>query len=149
MKDFVQPGNVHLKGPSSVAQGCSILEPSGPITVVVEFEAVEINGAKCFLDMCPVKAASEAKLALSQPCHPHLTTPLMRWTLFKCFLRSVAEAKLAPHTVPQGIIHWQAREVGGADTADNRALVSLSAPSDIGVGVGGVGRCVDSIGVGG
>lgn len=64
-------------------------------------------------------------------------------------MRSVAEAKLAPQTVPHGMIHWQERDVAGAERADKSALVSVNGPSGIEVGVGGVGIGVESSEVGG
>lgn len=156
MNDLVQPGKVHLKRPSLllvvVTVGCDVVVawPSGPIIVVVVVVLVVevVSGARCFFEMCPVRAASEAKLALSQDCQLHLVTPLIRWIVFRCFLRSVVEAKLAPQTVPQGMIHWHAREVEGAEMADRRALVSVSGPSGGEVGVGGVGMGVESMDAG-
>lgn len=137
MNDFGQPGNVHLKGPSWWMCVCCWVEV---LFDEVEVEEVVVRrGARCFLEMCPVRAASEAKSAESQSCQLHLVTPLVRWRAFKCFLRSVPVAKLAPQTVPQGMIHWQAREVLGAFTAKSRSDVVLKASLGGSVEVIGLG----------
>lgn len=47
------------------------------------------------------------------------------------------------------MIHWQERDVAGAERADKSALVSVNGPSGIEVGVGGVGIGVESSEVGG
>src|SRR6201999_2333408 len=88
--------------------------------------AEEVNmEARGFFEMCPVKAASEAKSAESQSCQWHFVTPLTRWTDFRCLFRSVPVAKEAPQTVPHGMSHWHEREVLGADTAERRSCVSF------------------------
>ena len=79
--------------------------------------------ARCFLDMWPVSAASEAKSAAAQSCQWHLVTPLTRCTDFTCFLRSVPVAKEAPQTVPHGMSHLHDRDVLEAVTAERRSLV--------------------------
>lgn len=160
MKLFVQPGNVHLKGPPSQV---AALRPETVDTEVLadevedEFCSEEAEeeaaaaaaaaaasiGARCFLEICPVSAASEVNVADSHPCQAHLVTPLTRWTALRCFLRSVAEANDAPHTVPHGMSHWHAREVGGAETAERRSAVL-----DSGVSVGWVRVCGSCFGTG-
>jgi alkylation response protein AidB-like acyl-CoA dehydrogenase len=108
MKLLRQPGNEHLNGPPSPpALAFAVLDVPSAFVALDEGVAAEAAsiGARCFLEMWPVSAASEANVAESQDCQEHLVTPLTRWTAFRCFLRSVAEAKDAPHTVPQGMSH--------------------------------------------
>ena len=83
--------------------------------------------ARCFLDICPVKAASDAKSGESQSCHWHFVTFLIKCTDLRCFFRSAPVAKEAPQTVPQGMIHWQDRDVLGMSMAERRSCVVLRA----------------------
>lgn len=85
MNDLEQPGKVHLKGPLS-----------------------SVPEAICFLETCPVKAASEANLA-SQPCHEQLNTALTTCTALRCLLRSAVVANEALHMVPHGMSQWHIR----------------------------------------
>ena len=140
MKDLGQPGYVHLNGPSFPV----IVIPDAVWAVLLAIEDVDVesNGARCFLEMWPVSAGSEANGSASQPCQAHFSTPFTRCTVFRCFFRSVVVAKEALQTVPHGMSHGQAREVLGAETAVRRPWVVVRGSGgggcgwEVGFGVG-------------
>ena len=65
-------------------------------------------GRRCFLEMWPVRAASEANDAV-QLDQAQVVVPFV-WTDLRCFLRSVVLAKVAEQVEPQGMSHWQVRD---------------------------------------
>ena len=103
MKDFVQPGKVHLNAPES----------SVPATLL---------GERCFFEMCPVNAASVAKEAV-QLDQEHFVVPLGACTALRCLRRSEREAKVALQVVPQGMSHWQTRAEEGLSEFGEFAVV--------------------------
>jgi hypothetical protein len=104
MKDLVQPGKVHLKGREAV--------------VVVELGSAEVEASvlrrdeRCFLEICPVRAASEPNVAV-QSFQAQVVVPFGQCVDLRCFLRSVIVAKVAEQVVPQGMSHWQEIRFGG------------------------------------
>jgi hypothetical protein len=133
MNDLVQPGNVHLKGPLCGSGACE-LAVCGCVDEDVdgvwdeEAFAVEMAAARCFLEMWPVRAASELNVDVHPP-QAQVKIPLVQCAALRCFLRSVIEAKEAEHVLPQGISHWQTRSVvwvDGVDTGVGTAIWGCS-----------------------
>lgn len=122
MNDLLQPGNVHFQGNSSpfvvllfpfelsppprAGEFLSLFEDD-------EFVFAAYNGARCFLEICPVNAASVANEAVHEEPQRHVTVPFKeRWLFFTCFFRSSVRANVWPQIEPQGISHWQDFPVG-------------------------------------
>lgn len=72
-----------------------------------------VRSVKCFFEMWPVRAASDAKLA-EQSIHEHSVVPLKQCAALMCFLRSALEANEAEHMFEHGMIHWQIFELDEA-----------------------------------